>query len=104
MADRRQRIHELVLALLARQEDLELLSDDGGALGPNPSERSSHPGQAMKRSQRIIRQYQALVHSAVTLDALIDQELADSPLASSRAACAGSSEGDSGNNSRSSRA
>lgn len=82
MADRRQRIHELVLALLARQDDLELLSEDGGALGANPGERPNHPGQAMKRSQRIIRQYQALVHSAVTLDALIDQELADSPLGS----------------------
>lgn len=84
MADRRQRIHELVLALLARQEDLELLSEDGGALGANPADRPNHPGQAMKRSQRIIRQYQALVHSAVTLDALIDQELADSPLGSPR--------------------
>lgn len=84
MVDRRQRIHELVLALLARQEDLELLSEDGGALGANAAERPAHPGQAMKRSQRIIRQYQALVHSAVTLDALIDQELATSPLGSAR--------------------
>jgi hypothetical protein len=85
MADRRQRIHELVLALLARQDDLELLLDDSGALSPIPGERSNHPGQAMKRSQRIIRQYQALVHSAVTLEALIDQELAESPLTSSMA-------------------
>ncbi|MFN9546502.1 MAG: hypothetical protein ACK6AD_05450 [Cyanobacteriota bacterium] len=83
MTDRRQRIHELVLALLARQEDLELLREDGAALDPNPSERPGHAGQAMKRSQRVIRQYQALVHSALTLDALIDQELADSPLGSS---------------------
>jgi hypothetical protein len=94
MADRRQRIHDLVLALLARQDDLELLSEDGGALGSHPAERPSHPGQAMKRSQRIIRQYQALVHSAVTLDALIDQELADSPLASSMAIPPGPSEAD----------
>ncbi|MEB3318224.1 MAG: hypothetical protein VKO39_08825 [Cyanobacteriota bacterium] len=91
MADRRQRIHELVLALLARQDDLELLSEDGG-LGPTPAERPSHPGQAMKRSQRIIRHYQALVHSAVTLDALIDQELAASPLASSMGASSGPAE------------
>jgi hypothetical protein len=94
MADRRQRIHELVLALLARQDDLELLLDDSGALSPIPGERSNHPGQAMKRSQRIIRQYQALVHSAVTLDALIDQELADSPLASSMGSSAGPSAAD----------
>lgn len=37
----------------------------------------------MKRSQRSIRHDQDLVHSAGTLDALIDQELAESPLASS---------------------
>jgi hypothetical protein len=86
MVDRRQRIHELVLALLARQEDLELLHEDGGVLSPNPTEPASHPGQAMKRNQRIIRRYQALVHSAVTLEALIDQELAENPLASSRGA------------------
>ena len=82
MADRRQRIHDLVVALMARQGELELLSEDGAALGPAPAEGKSHPGEAMKRSQRAIRRYQALVHSAITLDALIDQELAGSPLAS----------------------
>lgn len=84
MADRRQRIHELVLALMARQSEVELLSEDGGPLGPGPAEGTRHPGEAMKRSQRVIRHYQALVHSAVTLDALIDQELAGSPLAAPR--------------------
>ena len=29
MSDRRQRIHDLVLALLAQQTDLELLAGDG---------------------------------------------------------------------------
>lgn len=82
MADRRQRIHELVVALMAFQGDLELLSEDGSPLVPWPAEGKSHPGEAMKRSQRVIRHYQALVHSALTLDALIDQELAGSSLAS----------------------
>ena len=82
MADRRQRIHDLVVALMAQQGDLELLSEDGSALVPGPAEGKSHPGEAMKRSQRVIRHYQALVHSALTLDALIDQELAGSPLGS----------------------
>ena len=75
MTDRRQRIHELVLALVARQGDLELLSEDGGPLGPGQPEGKTHPGEAMKRSRLLIRHYQALVHSAVTLDALVDQEL-----------------------------
>ncbi len=84
MVDRRQRIHELVVALMACQDDLELLSEDGAALGPSAAEAKNHPGEAMKRSQRVIRRYQALVHSAVTLDALIDQELAGSPLSASQ--------------------
>jgi len=84
MADRRQRIHELVVALMACQGELELLSEGGGPLGPGVAEGTNHPGEAMKRSQRVIRQYQALVHSAVTLDALIDQELAGSPLPTSQ--------------------
>ncbi|MFM7464474.1 MAG: hypothetical protein ACKO28_03185 [Cyanobium sp.] len=83
MADRRQRIHELVVALMAHQGEMELLSEEGGPLGPPQGEGPAHPGEAMKRSRRVIRHYQALVLSAVTLDALIDQELLGSPLTSS---------------------
>lgn len=83
MADRRQRIHELVVALMALQADLELLSEDGGPMGPGPGEAKGHPGEAMKRSRRVIRHYQALVHSAITLDALIDQDLAGGSLGAS---------------------
>ncbi|MEB3349951.1 MAG: hypothetical protein VKO00_08030 [Cyanobacteriota bacterium] len=69
MSDRRQRIHELVLALLAQQGDLELL--DGDASAPPPGD----PGIWIDRNRRVVQRYQALVRSAVTLDALLDQEL-----------------------------
>jgi hypothetical protein len=46
-------------------------------------EGTTHLGEAMKRSRQVIRRYQALVHSAVTLDALIDQELGGNPLPTS---------------------
>ena len=82
MADRRQRIHELVVALMAHQGEMELLRGEGGPLAPPQAEGLTHPAEAMKRSRRVIRHYQALVHSAVTLDALIDQELLGTPLAS----------------------
>ena len=75
-ADRRQRLHALVLALLQQQQDLELLDADEG-LGC-----SSSPGQAagwLDRNRRVLHRYQALVRSAVTLDALIEQELAEQP-------------------------
>ena len=69
MSDRRQRIHELVLALLAQQKDLELLAGDGTGL-PN-----GDPGNWIERNRRIMQRYQALVRSAITLDALIEQDV-----------------------------
>jgi hypothetical protein len=69
MSDRRQRIHELVLALLAQQGDLELLDSDGNGLP------SGDPGSWIERNRRVVQRYQALVRSAVTLDALADQEV-----------------------------
>ncbi|MEI6830575.1 MAG: hypothetical protein WCK64_12125 [Synechococcaceae cyanobacterium ELA445] len=70
MADRRQRIHELVIALLGQNGDRELLAGDGG-----------DPGTWLERNRRVVQHYQALVRSAVTLDALIDQEVSASPTA-----------------------
>ena len=67
MSDRRQRIHELVLALLAQQSDLELL--DGDATGPG-----SLSGLSGRDPASWVQRYQALVRSALTLDALVDQE------------------------------
>lgn len=66
MSDRRQRIHELVLALLAQQQELELLAGEGG---------SADPATWIARNRRVVQRYQALVRSAVTLDALVDQEV-----------------------------
>jgi hypothetical protein len=69
MNDRRQRIHDLVLALLAQQGDLELLAGDGTGLP------SGDPSNWIERNRRVVQRYQALVRSAVTLDALVDQEM-----------------------------
>ena len=72
MSDRRQRIHELVLALLAQQKDLELLNGDGTSLPAGDA------GNWIERNRRVVLRYQALVRSAVTLDALVDQEVGGS--------------------------
>jgi hypothetical protein len=71
MSDRRQRIHDLVLALLAQQQDLELLAGDGTGLP------SGDPGNWIERNRRVVQRYQALVRSAATLDALVDQEVGE---------------------------
>ena len=69
MVDRRQRIHELVLALLAQQNDLELLAGDGSG------RPGGDAGNWIERNRRVVQRYQALLRSAVTLDALVDQEV-----------------------------
>jgi len=75
MSDRRQRIHELVLALIQRQENLELLDGDGQGLGSGSRAGGAQdPAGWLERNRRLVQRYQALVRTAVTLDALIDQE------------------------------
>jgi len=80
MGDRRQRIHELVLALLAQQQDLELMAGDETGLPAGDA------GNWIERNRRVVQRYQALVRSAVTLDALVDQEVNGGFQASARPA------------------
>ena len=67
MSNRRQNIHELVLALISKQPELGLLQDH------QPTERND-PAQLLERNKRIIHQYQNLVRTAITIDILIEQE------------------------------
>lgn len=74
--ERRQRLHELLLALIAQQGDLELMDADGpsaitsGGTAEGPAEAA----RWLDRNQRLLQRYQALVRTAVTLDALLDGE------------------------------
>ena len=84
---KRRRLHELVLALIAQQGDLELLDGEAllsGASGANATTSSRDlarrdPASWLEHNRRLIQRYQALVRTAATLDALIDQELGDGP-------------------------
>ena len=67
--DRRRRIHDLVLALLARDENIELLAEEG-----------HDPARWVSRNRRVMGRYRAVVQSAVAIDALVDQELGGSRL------------------------
>ena len=69
---RRQRLHELLLALMARQEELPLMDSEHPEL-----EGGLVPGRWLDQNRRTLQRYQALVRTAVTLDALLDAE--DSP-------------------------
>jgi len=81
MTDRRQRIHALVLALLARDEELELLDDDHAVPRRGSLGAGGDPGSWLERNRRVVRRFQGLVRTAVTLDALIEQELGSDQLA-----------------------
>ena len=66
---RRQRLHELLLALVAREDELPLLEADRPDL-----EGGKTPGLWLDQNRRTLQRYQALVRTAVTLDALLDAE------------------------------
>ena len=73
---RRDRLHELLLALIAQQTDLELMDADGpagfsvGGSGEGPADAA----RWLDRNRRVLQRYQSLVRTAVTLDALVDAE------------------------------
>ena len=72
---RRSRLHEILIALIQQQKDLELM-DDGVQVFKNPIKHSEKhdPSKIVERNQRIIKKYQSLVRSAIALDALLESE------------------------------
>ena len=70
---RRQRQHELLIALIQQQDDLELMDAEGPIIdsnGLNPSD----PAKWLDRNRRVLAKYHSLVTSSITLDALLDSE------------------------------
>ena len=74
--DRRERLHELLLALIAQQGDLELMDADGpaGFSVSGGGEGAADAARWLDRNRRLLQRYQAMVRTAVTLDALLDAE------------------------------
>ena len=75
---RRFRLHEILIALIKQQKDLELM-DDNVQIFENPISNSEKydPSKIVERNQRIIKKYQSLVRSAIALDALLESEQYD---------------------------
>ena len=75
---RRSRLHEILVALIKQQKDLELMDDDVQVF-ENPLNHSEKydPSKIVERNQRIIKKYQSLVRSAIALDALLESEQYD---------------------------
>ncbi len=75
MSERRKRLHELLLALINKQDYLELIEDDSNELVKRFSENESKDfSKSIERNRKILKKYHSLVRTAVTLDALMDSE------------------------------
>ena len=75
MSERRKRLHELLLALINKQDYIELIEDDSNDLTKSFSENESRDfSKSIERNRQILKKYHSLVRTAVTLDALMDSE------------------------------
>ena len=75
MSERRKRLHELLLALINKQDYFELIEDDSNDLAKSYSENESRDfSKSIERNRKILKKYHSLVRTAVTLDALMDSE------------------------------
>ena len=75
MSDRRKRLHELLLTLINKESNFELIEEDSSDLSSSYSEEdTANLSRVIEKNRKIIRKYQAIVRTAVTLDALMDSE------------------------------
>ena len=75
MSKRRKRLHELLLALVNKQDHFELIEDDSENLKKTFSNNDSQDfSKVIERNRKILRKYHSLIRTAVTLDALMDSE------------------------------
>ena len=75
MSDRRKRLHELLLTLINKECDFQLIEEDSCDLTSSYSEKdTANLSRVIEKNRKIIRRYQALIKTAVTLDALMDSE------------------------------
>ena len=75
MSERRKRLHELLLALVNKQDYFELIEDDSEDLTKRFSEKDTRDFSiSIERNRKILKKYHSLVRTAVTLDALMDSE------------------------------
>tara|TARA_Y100000589_G_scaffold163164_1_gene155009 strand:+ start:1112 stop:1366 length:255 start_codon:yes stop_codon:yes gene_type:complete len=75
LSERRKRLHELLLALINKQDYFELIEDDSDDLTNSFTENNSiNFSKVIERNRKILKKYNSLVRTAVTIDALMDSE------------------------------
>ena len=72
---RRHRLHELMVALINQQKDLELIDAESSLVNSrSSSDQTVDPARWIDRNRRVLNHYHALVRTAITIDALLDAE------------------------------
>ena len=75
LSERRKRLHDLLLTLINKDSEFELIEEDSRDLTSSYSETdTSNLSRVIEKNRNIIKRYQAIVRTAVTLDALMDSE------------------------------
>ena len=75
MSERRKRLHELLLAIINKQDFFELIDEDSEDLTNSFSENDSRDfSKLIERNRKILKKYHSLVRTAITLDDLMDSE------------------------------
>ena len=75
MSERRKRLHDLLLTLINKDSKFEFIEEDSGDLASSYSEKDTlNLSRVIKKNRKIIKRYQSIVRTAVTLDALMDSE------------------------------
>ena len=75
MSDRRKRLHELLLTLINKEINFELIEEDSCDLASKYTDKdAANLSRVIEKNRKIIRRYQSLIRTAVTLDALMDSE------------------------------
>ncbi len=75
MSERRKRLHDLLLTLINKESDFELIEEDSNNLAASYSEKDNiNLSRLINKNRKILKKYQSLVRTAVTLDSLLDSE------------------------------
>ena len=75
MSERRKRLHDLLLTLIDKDNEFEFLEEDSNDLISSYSEKDTlNLSRVIEKNRKIIKRYQAIIRTAVTLDALMDSE------------------------------
>ena len=75
MSDRRKRLHELLIALINKEANFELIEESSDELTSSyPNNETVNFSKVIEKNRKILKKYQSLIRSAATLDALMDSE------------------------------